>query len=117
MFRRISRSAIVLAVLIVAYWAYVTLAVPQMEPQLTMKEQRRPTHQDIEDVHEGATKYQRLMSNYFPKDHWSQLRPPKVIANGGEQAMLVFDDFTRHAHDDAKANGTTSSRVDIERIA
>lgn len=114
MVRRILRSAIVLAVLIVAYEAYVKLAVPQMEPQLAKKEQRRPTQQDIEVAHEGPTKYQRLMANYFPADHWSQKRPPKVIANGGEQAMLVFDDFKRHALDET--DGTKGTQVDIERI-
>lgn len=116
MFRRILRSAIVLAVLIVAYEAYVTFAVPQMEPQLTMKEQRRPTEADLGGARESATKYQRLMSNYFPADHWSQQRPPKVITNADEKAMLVFDDFTRHVLDETKGDGSKGTQVDIERI-
>ena len=56
---------------------------------------------------QSVTKYQLLLSNYFPTDHWSQTRPPKVIASSNEQAMLVLDDYERH--DDG--------RVDIERIS
>ena len=97
MFRRILRSAIVFAVLVAAYKAYVTLAVPQMEPPLVAGSRPRVDPKEMGTGNESVTKYQLLLSNYFPKDHWSQLRPPKVIANSSEQAMLVFDDFKRHA--------------------
>ena len=43
MFRRILRSTIVLAVIIGAYQAYVLLAVPHMEPSLSVKQKRQTT--------------------------------------------------------------------------
>jgi lipopolysaccharide export system protein LptA len=96
MFRRLVRSLTVLAVLIAAYQAYVRLAVPRMEPPLAVREARRATRAELDRAAQAITKYQLLLSNYFPKDHWSQLRPPKVIASSNEQAMLVLDDYERH---------------------
>jgi len=116
MVRRILRSAMVLAAIIAAYQAYVTLAVPQMEPQLAMSQRRRLTQEELERVPESSTSYQRLLANYFPKDHWSQLRPPKVIANAGEQVMLVFDDFKRSPLEGNSGDESKNTRVDIERI-
>ena len=73
------------------------VAVPRMEPSLAVRKQRQVDHEDLHrsETMKRSTKYQLLLSNYFPKDHWSQTRPPKVIANSTEQAMLVFDDFNR----------------------
>jgi hypothetical protein len=112
MFRRILRSTIVLAAVIAAYQAYVLLAVPHMEPSLAMREHRLadPGFKGSESI----SKYQRLLANYFPKDHWSQVRPPKVFANGTEQAMLVIDDYTRHPVGGDKDDLT---QVDIQRFA
>ena len=109
MFRRLLRSAIVFAVLVAAYNAYVLWAVPLMEPSLATQEHRRVGRDEFDKVKQGATKYQLLLSNYFPKDHWSQTRPPKVIANSTEQAMLVFDDFKRQAG----GEGNPNTLVDI----
>src|SRR6478672_4414420 len=96
MFRRILRSTIVLAAVIGAYEAYVLFAVPHMEPSLAVREQHRATIEEWREGNDSVSKYQRLLANYFPKNHWSQVRPPKVFANGTEQAMLVIDDYTRH---------------------
>ena len=94
MFRRILRSTIVLVAVIAAYQAYVLLAVPHMEPPLAVREQR-PSKDPNYKGNESISQYQRLLSNYFPKDHWSQLQKPKVFANGTGQMMLVIDDYTR----------------------
>ena len=40
-----------------------------------------------------------------------------MIANATEQAMLVFDEFKRHAGNGEKPDGSTTTQVDIERIA
>src|SRR3954467_146349 len=114
MFRRILRSAIVLAAVIGAYQAYVLLAVPHMEPSLAVREQRRATKEEVHDSQDSISKYQRLLANYFPKDHWSQLQPPKVFANGAEQVMLVIDDYTRRPVGNDKDDST---QVDIKRLA
>src|SRR5262245_316461 len=96
MFRRILRSTIALAAVIMAYEAYVTLAVPRMEPPLAQKQKSVASDNDNRLAKNAVTKYQRLLANYFPPDHWSQQHPPKVFANGTEQTMLVIDDYTRH---------------------
>ena len=114
MFRRILRSTIVLAAIIAAYQAYVRLAVSRMEPALAVREQRRATDEEARKGGESISKYQRLLSNYFPKDHWSQLQKPKVFANGTEQMMLVIDDYTRTPVGGDKDDST---RVDIKRFA
>ncbi|HVT30959.1 MAG TPA: hypothetical protein VHE81_23335, partial [Lacipirellulaceae bacterium] len=95
MFRRILRSTIVLAAIIAAYEAYALFAVPCMEPSLAVREQRRVDLADLKDAPESVSKYQRLLANYFPPDHWSQLRPPKVIGPS-DQWLIVVDDYTRH---------------------
>src|SRR3954470_18881743 len=114
MVRRILRSTIVLAAVIAAYQAYVLLAVPHMEPSLAVRQQRLATDTELRKGSESISKYQRLLANYFPKDHWSQVRPPKVFANGTEQAMLVIDDYTRRPVGGDKEDTT---QVDIQRFA
>lgn len=114
MFRRILRSTIVLAVVIAAYQAYVLLAVPHMEPPLAVKAKRALDPEDYKDAIGGPTKYQRLLSHYFPENHWTQVRPPKVFANGTAQMMLVIDDYTRRPVGGDKEDTT---QVDIKRFA
>ena len=114
MFRRILRSTIVLAAIIAAYQAYVLLAVPHMEPSLAIREQRIATENEVHDSKDSISKYQRLLANYFPKDHWSQRQPPKVFASGTEQVMLVIDDYTRRPVGNEKDDFT---QVDINRLA
>ena len=115
MFRRILRSTIVLAALIGAYQAYVIFAVPHMEPSLAVLQQRHADREHLDAGAKSVTKYQRLLSNYFPNDHWSQVRPPKVFANATEQAMLVIDDYTRHQESGGEHDRST--QVDIKRFA
>ena len=117
MFRRLLRSAIVLAVLVTVYQAYVLWAVPHMEPSLALRQQGKLTPTEIAGGNEVVTTYQLLLSNYFPKDHWSQTRPPKVIANATQQVMLVFDEFKRRPGTGQNADGSPTTLVDIERIA
>jgi hypothetical protein len=106
MLRRILRSMIVLGVLVAAYQAYARFAVPLMEPPLALQPGGKiPFDPDLGG--NSVSKYQLLLSNYFPKGHWSQTRPPKVIANGTEKAMLVLDDYKRH----------DNGQVDIDRFA
>jgi hypothetical protein len=114
MVRRILRSTIVLAAVIAAYQAYVLLAVPRMEPSLAIKAQRKISDDDALKAGNSISVYQRLLANYFPKDHWSQLQPPKVFANGNEQVMLVIDDYTRRPVGNEKDDST---QVDIRRLA
>src|SRR4029079_1692404 len=62
----------------------------------------------------SVSKYQRLLSNYFPIGHWTQVRPPKIFANGTETTMLVIDDYTRRP---AGADDDKSTLVNIKRFA
>ena len=116
MLRRIIRSTIVFAVLVVAYEAYATLAVPLMEPPLALRPHHEITTGEKDGAIKAATKYQRLLSAYFPKTHWSQTSQPKVIANGTEQAMLVFDDYKRHPGTGKNADGSPTTLVDIQQV-
>lgn len=111
MFRRILRVTLTFAAIVGAYQVYVTFAVPQMEPSISEREQRRADQASIDRARNAVSKYQVLLSHYFPKDHWSQVRPPKVFANSSEQTMLVIDDYTRHPIDDKL------TRVDINKMA
>src|SRR5262245_40649758 len=97
MLRKLLRTVTVFAALVVAYQAYVLLAVPLMEPTLEAAKKKKITQGEYDQAVQAVTKYQLLLSNYFPADHWSQKRPPKVFASSNEQAMLVLDEYTRHA--------------------
>jgi lipopolysaccharide export system protein LptA len=113
MFRRILRSTIVLAAVIGAYQAYVLFAVPHMEPSLATKEKHQADKVELNNAKNAVSKYQRLLSNYFPIGHWTQVRTPKIFANGTETTMLVIDDYTRHPVD----GDDKSTQVDIKRLA
>ena len=87
------------------------LAVPRMEPPLAVQETAAcDRRRDWNVATQSVTKYQLLLSNYFPKDHWSQMRPPKVFASSNEQAMLVLDDYKRHASESAINERSTTRR-------
>lgn len=92
MLQRILHSTGLFVAIVVAYEAYVFTMVPWVEPELAVKESRR-----IEDdpVTLGPGKYQKLLSAYFPADHWSQTRPPIVIENDAGTVMFVLDEYHR----------------------
>ncbi len=115
MFRRILRSTIVLAALIGAYQAYVTFAVPRMEPPLEVREQRAADREELDRAAQSVSTYQRLLSHYFPQGHWTQVRPPKIFANGTETTMLVIDEYTRRPVGGGENQQLT--QVDIKRMA
>jgi hypothetical protein len=93
--KRILRSAIVFATIFVAYQAYALIAVPWMEPPLKVRDSRRASETDIANGRQIVTQTQLLLSNYFPKGHWTQTPPPKVFGSSDERAMLVLDAYKR----------------------
>ncbi len=108
MLRRLLHSTVMLVAICVAYQAYVLAMVPWIEPPLSV----RPSNSDSvafseEDGGASVSKYQRVLAAYFPADHWSQTRPPKVIENESGSVMFVLDDYDRH--DDG--------RVDLSHFA
>lgn len=92
MFPRVLHSVIALATIIVAYQAYVLLAVPWLEPSLALRQGRRASASERQQAAQSVSKYQQLLSNYFPSDHWSQREPPIVLGNG--PALLVLPSYT-----------------------
>ena len=107
MFRRILRTLITLAALIVAYQAYVLLAVPLLEPPLALRESRHVSKDERKQGEESVTHYQRLLAHYFPPGHWALTQPPKVIESG--PVMFVLDDYTRQ--DDGRVDLTKCALV------
>jgi hypothetical protein len=105
MLPRLFRSLIAFAAVVVAYQAYAIVAVPLLEPPLSARPGPRATDDQRALAARSVSKYQRLLSHYFPPDHWSQLRPPMVLGNW--PALLAIDGYTRH--DDG--------RVDINQFA
>lgn len=102
MFQRLLSSAAMLIATIVAYQAYVLVAVPWLEPPLAEKVIQPVSQAELDRGGTAIAKYQHLLSEYFPADHWSLARPPKVIESG--PVMLVLDDYERH--DDGRVDLT-----------
>jgi len=100
MLARAARSLIALATIIVVYQGYVLLAVPLLEPPLAVRKDNVISVDDKEKAVQSFRKYQKLLANYFPGDHWSQKSPPKVLMNG--PALLVLDRYERF--DDGRIN-------------
>jgi hypothetical protein len=95
MLTRLFHSIVTLGAIIVAYELYVLTVVPLLEPpHVVARKQERITEKDRDYAARAVGKYQRLLSAYFPPDHWSQTREPKVIESGA--VMLVLDDYDRH---------------------
>jgi hypothetical protein len=118
MFRRILHSVVTFIAIFAVYQAYARLAVPWMEPPLNATKRAVPTTDDKNRAAQAASKNQLLLSNYFPKDHWTQTRSPKVISSADQAGMLVIDDWERlepkstDNHPDQHA-----ARVAIKRFA
>jgi hypothetical protein len=105
MFRRILRTVMTLAAIIVAYQVYVLLAVPRLEPPLELRQAGHASDDGRQQAEQSITRYQRLLANYFPPDHWSLTQPPKVIESG--PVMFVLDDYKRQE----------DGRVDLTKCA
>ncbi|HEY4235132.1 MAG TPA: hypothetical protein VGM76_16995 [Lacipirellulaceae bacterium] len=105
MLTRLIHSIVTLVAIIVAYELYVLAVVPWLEPPLAVRAKQNVTDSDWDVGAHAITKYQRILSAYFPANHWSQQRTPKVIESGN--VMLVLDDYVRH--DD--------NRVDMSHFA
>jgi hypothetical protein len=123
MLRRLIRSAVVFAIVLVAYVAYAHLAVPWMEPPASVRQPRQISRSEFPGE-PSVTKYQLLLASYFAKDHWTQLRPPVVIASSNEQAMIVLDEYERITPQSAarSATGTrdavpVATQIQIDRFA
>src|ERR687892_675384 len=95
MLKRIVRSALTFAAVFAAYQTYALVAVPWMDPPIKERRLPRVPREDMAQAESAVFKYQLLLSNYFPKDHWSQKLPPKVIASASGDGMFVMDDFER----------------------
>ena len=104
MLRRLLHSSAMFAAIVVAYQVYVLAAVPWIEPPLVVKKTQPVTPPNYDVGGKSVTKYQRILAAYFPHDHWSQTRPPKVIENETGSVMFVLDDYERH--DDGRVDLT-----------
>ena len=85
------RSTITFGVVLIAYQAYVLLAVPWIEPVILQRASAAATSDQWAQGSAAVGKYQRLLSSYFPADHWSLAGSPKVIES--DSIMLVLDDY------------------------
>jgi hypothetical protein len=118
MVKRIVRSLATFIAIFAVYQAYARVAVPWMEPPLKATKRHLPTTADINNAKKAASQYQLLLSNYFPKDHWSQTRPPKVITSADETGMLVVDDWKPlDPRPNVQDDGRSPARVAINRFA
>lgn len=108
MLQRILHSTGTFIAIFVAYEAYVLTLVPWIEPTLAIRESSDIPDEPNDDIGAGPIRaYQRVLAAYFPADHWSQTRPPKVIENETGSVMFVLDDYERH----------DNGRVDLSHFA
>jgi hypothetical protein len=109
MLQRLLHSTAMFVAIVVAYQAYVLAMVPWIEPPLAVRASNgsHAAPFPLEAAGVSVNKYQRILAAYFPPDHWSQTRPPKVIENDTGTVMFVLDDYERH--DDG--------RVDLSHFA
>src|SRR3972149_6008796 len=98
MLRRFLHSAATFAAIVVAYQAYVLLAVPWLNPPLTARAGGSAGPADYALAKQAITRYQELLAAYFPAGHWSLGPPPQVLESG--QVMLVVGDYD--IHDDGR---------------
>src|SRR3990172_2591432 len=96
MLRRILHSTMMLAATVVAYQSYVLAMVLWLEPPLALLPEQPVAKHQVGLPGAPMAKYQRILAAYFPPDHWSQQRPPKVIDNETGTVMFVLDDYERH---------------------
>ena len=94
MIRRLIRSTIVFVAVVLAYQAYLHLAVPVLEPPIVRKHGPRATRGEIQEGHLAVDRYQRFLASYFPAGHWTLVKKCIVIESG--PVMLVLSDYERH---------------------
>jgi hypothetical protein len=118
MLKRVVRSLLTFIAIFAVYQAYARVAVPWMEPPLKATRRHIPTTADRDNAEQAASRYQLLLSNYFPSGHWSQTRPPKVITSADETGMLVVDEWEQlDTRPDSPDDGRSPARVAIKRFA
>jgi lipopolysaccharide export system protein LptA len=105
MLRRLIRSAIVFAAVVLAYRVYLHLAVPVLEPPVVRAKRTPVSDKDREIAGLSVDRYQRFLANYFPAGHWSLVKPCIVIESG--PVMLVLSDYERH----------DNGQIDLEQCA
>ena len=92
MLQRLTHAAISFAIVAVVYQVYVVVAVPFLEPSWSGQ---AVAHDSMPRQHgraqAGPHKYRKLLSAYFPADHWSLREPPKTFESG--RTMVVLDDY------------------------
>src|SRR3989304_5874913 len=79
MLRRLLHSTALFVAIVVAYEAYVLAMVPWIEPTLAVWTSPSMGPEKITNGGASVRKYQHVLAAYFPRDHWSQTRPPKVM--------------------------------------
>lgn len=93
MLARLLHAGIGLVVTVALYQGYVLAVAPLVDPPTPS--QPKAAQSDAlraAPAGEGAGKYQQLLANYFPGDHWSAAAPPWVLENG--RMMIVLSDFS-----------------------
>lgn len=99
MLKRLTHAAIAFVAVVVVYQLYVLAAVPFLEPDWPGRaviDQSSPERREA--AREVVHKYRQVLSAYFPANHWSLRRPPKIFESG--RAMVVLDDY--HPRDNGR---------------
>jgi hypothetical protein len=77
-------------VVLTAYGLYALVAVPWIEPDLTLRAAAAPSQDDLTAARQLTARYHDLLSTIFPPGHWA-LAGPKVLES--PQAMLLLDQW------------------------
>lgn len=94
MLRRLRNAAITLVATLAAYQLYTMTVGPMLDPPA-------PVSVDAGDgdwgvhVQNSVRRYQKLLANYFPDNHWSLSGSPKVLEHAEANALLVYGDLNR----------------------
>jgi hypothetical protein len=88
---RIARSAISLAVVLVAYWAYALIAVPLIEPAARRESAGGPSPQDRRDAGGNPADRLQVLAPLFPPGS-PLLKNAKMLES--DQVKLLLSDYT-----------------------
>lgn len=89
--KRFLNAAVALAITLVMYQVYVLAVVPIVEPTLPTRKATAATEADWEGGGAAVRRYQKMLANYLPADHWALAGTPQVYEYG--PLVLVLDDF------------------------